>query len=86
MDQVLAYVATQAPGIPEKVKTRSAEVREKNRSDLLPLFKSAQLEAERNQPAEAKRLFEEIPPGAGVSRTAFVLPGQGLGKHAACQF
>jgi hypothetical protein len=61
VDQVLAYVATQGPGIPEKVKTRAAEVREKNRSDLLPLFKSAQLEAERNKPAEAKRLFEEMP-------------------------
>ena len=60
VDQVLAYMATQGPGIPEKVKTCAAEAREKNRSDLLPLFKSAQLEAERNQPA-AKRLFEEIP-------------------------
>jgi tetratricopeptide (TPR) repeat protein len=33
---------------------------EKNRADLLPLLKSAQLEADRNQPAEATRLFAEI--------------------------
>src|SRR5262249_7370577 len=40
VDQALAYAATQRPGILEKVKTRAAAAREKNRSDLLPLLKS----------------------------------------------
>ena len=52
VDQALAYVATQRPGILEKVKARAADAREKNRSDLLPLLKSAQLEKERNHPSE----------------------------------
>ena len=60
VDQALAYVATQRPGILEKVKARAIATREKNRADLLPLLKSAQLEADRNQPAEATRLFAEI--------------------------
>jgi len=60
VDQALAYVATQRPGILEKVKARAAATREKNRADLLPLLKSAQLEANRNQPAEADRLFADI--------------------------
>jgi Domain of unknown function (DUF4062) len=60
VDQALAYVATQRPGILEKVKARATAAREKNRSDLLPLVKSAQLETERNHPAEAEHLFREI--------------------------
>ena len=60
VDQALAYAATQQPGILEKVKARAAAAREKNRADLLPLLKSAQLQAERNQPAEAERLFADI--------------------------
>jgi tetratricopeptide (TPR) repeat protein len=60
VDQALAYVATQSPGILEKVKARVTAAREKNRADLLPLLKSAQLQADRNQPAEATRLFAEI--------------------------
>ena len=60
VDQALAYVATQRPGILEKVKARAIATREKNRADLLPLLKSAQLQADRNQPAEATRLFAEI--------------------------
>ena len=42
------------------MKARAAAAREKNRADLLPLLKSAQLEMERNHPAEAESLFEEI--------------------------
>ena len=67
VDQALAYVATKSSGILEKVKTRAAAVKasaaaasEKNRSDLLPLVKRAQLEAERNHPGEAEHLFREI--------------------------
>ena len=60
VDQALAYAATQRPGILEKVKARAAAAREKNRADLLPLLKSAQLQADRNQPAEADRLFADI--------------------------
>ena len=60
MDQALAYVATKRPSILEKVKARAIAYHEKNRSDLLPLLKSAQLQADRNQPAEATRLFSEI--------------------------
>ena len=60
VDQALAYAATQRPGILEKVKARAAAAREKNRDDLLPLLKSAQLQADRNQPAEADSLFADI--------------------------
>ena len=60
VDQALAYAATQRPGILEKVKARADDAREKNRFDLLPLLKSAQLEAERNHPAEAEHLFADI--------------------------
>ena len=60
VDQALAYVATQRAGILEKVEARAAATHEKNRADLLPLLKSAQLQADRNQPDEATRLFAEI--------------------------
>ena len=74
VDQALAYAATQQPSILEKVKARAADAREKNRSDLLPLLKSAQLEAERNKPAAAERLFADIlalEPAWAESRNAF---------------
>jgi tetratricopeptide (TPR) repeat protein len=60
VDQALAYVATQLPGILEKVKARTAATREKNRTELMPLLKSAQLQTQRNHPAEAEHLFREI--------------------------
>jgi tetratricopeptide (TPR) repeat protein len=60
VDQALAYIATQRTGIMEKVKARAAAAREDNRADLLPLLKSAQLQADRNQPAEADSLFADI--------------------------
>src|SRR4029077_3959500 len=60
VDQALAYVATQSPSILEKVRARANAAREKNRADLLPLLKSAQLQPDRNQPDEAERLFAEI--------------------------
>src|SRR5271165_3613 len=60
VDQALAYAATKRPSILEKVKARAIATREKNRADLLPLLKSAQLQADRNQPAEATCLFTEI--------------------------
>jgi tetratricopeptide (TPR) repeat protein len=60
VDQALAYVATQRAGILEKVEARAAATHEKNRADLLPLLKSAQLQADRNQPDEAERLFADI--------------------------
>ncbi len=60
VDQALAYAATQRPGILEKIKARAAAASEKNRGDLLPLLKSAQLQADRNQSTEADRLFADI--------------------------
>jgi tetratricopeptide (TPR) repeat protein len=60
VDQALAYVATQRAGILEKVEARAAATHEKNRADLLPLLKSAHLQADRNQPDEAERLFADI--------------------------
>jgi tetratricopeptide (TPR) repeat protein len=74
VDPALAYADTQRPGILEKVKARADDAREKNRSDLLPLLKSAQLEAERNHPAEAERLFAEmlaLEPDWAEARNAF---------------
>ena len=60
VDQAIAYAATQRAGILEKVEARAAATHEKNRADLLPLLKSAQLQADRNQPDEAERLFADI--------------------------
>src|ERR1700722_1126002 len=60
VDQALAYAGTQQPTILEKVKGRVAAAREKNRDDLLPLLKSAQLQGDRNQPTQAESLFDEI--------------------------
>jgi len=60
VDQAIAYAATQRSGILEKVKARATAAREKNRADLLPLLKSAQLQTDRNQPDEAERLLAEI--------------------------
>src|SRR5215469_5568995 len=54
VDQALAYAATQRSGILEKVKARADSAREQNRTELLPLLKSAQLEADRSQPEEAE--------------------------------
>jgi len=82
VDQAVAYVATQRAAILEKVKARAASAREKNRADLLPLLKSAQLETGRNHPDEAERLFNEIlalEPDWSELRNAFAwfLIGQG---------
>ena len=74
VDQALAYVATQRSGIVEKVKARAATAREKNRLELLPLLKSAQLQAHRNRPEEAEGLFTDIldlEPGWAEARNAF---------------
>jgi hypothetical protein len=60
VEQAISYVATQRAAILEKVKARTAHAHKKNRSDLLPLLKSAQLEAERNHPAETEQRFREI--------------------------
>src|SRR5580692_1746393 len=58
--QALAYVATQQPGILERVKGRTAAASEKNRVDLLPLLKRAELLADRNQPDNAENIFANI--------------------------
>jgi tetratricopeptide (TPR) repeat protein len=60
LDQAIAYAATQRAGILEEIEARSAATHEKNRADLLPLLKSAQLQADHNQPDEAGRLFADI--------------------------
>jgi hypothetical protein len=60
VDQALAYAATQRTGILEKVKARAAAARDKNRADLRPLLKSAQLQADRNHLAEADSVFADI--------------------------
>jgi hypothetical protein len=60
VDQALAYVATQEPEIMERVKGRAAAASEKNRVDLLPLLKSAKLQADRNHPAEADSLYAGV--------------------------
>jgi len=60
VEQALDYVAKRRPGILEEVDARAAVANEKNRAALLPLLKSAQLRADRNQPEEALRHFTEI--------------------------
>ncbi|MBV8330694.1 MAG: hypothetical protein JOZ61_09545, partial [Verrucomicrobia bacterium] len=74
VEAALAYVITQRAGIVEKVKARAAAAREKNRAELLPLLKSAQLQAGRNHPEEAERLFTdllELEPAWTEARNAF---------------
>jgi NADH:ubiquinone oxidoreductase subunit E len=60
VDQALAYADTQRTGILKEINARKAATSERNRADLLPLLKSAQLLANRNQPAEADHRFAEI--------------------------
>src|SRR5580704_18132381 len=60
VDQALAYAATQQPTILVKVKGRVTAAREKNRGELLPLLKSAQLQGDRNQASQAESLFADI--------------------------
>src|SRR6516162_8793570 len=60
VDEALAYIARQRPAILEEVKARTDHTREKNRTELLPLLKGAQLETERNHPVEAEQRFREI--------------------------
>jgi hypothetical protein len=60
VNQALAYAVTQRSSILEKVKARITAADEKNQVDLLPLLKSAQLQADRNRPAEADGLFGDI--------------------------
>src|SRR6201987_239159 len=74
VNQALAYASTKRPDILEKVKARTADARKKNRSDLLPLLKSAQLETDRNHPTETEHLFREIlalEPDWSEARNAF---------------
>jgi hypothetical protein len=74
VDQAITYVATQHPAILKKLKARTDATREKNRAELLPLLKSAQLDAERNHAGEAEDLFREIlalEPDWSESRNAF---------------
>src|ERR1700736_6735383 len=66
--QALAYAATKRPRILEKVKARAIATGEKNRADLLPLLKSAQLQADRNQPDAATSLFARFSPWSRIGR------------------
>ena len=60
VDEALTYVATKRADILEEVQGRKAVTSDENRVDLLPLLKSAQLQADRNQLAEADSLFADV--------------------------
>ena len=60
VDQALAYVDSQRQGILETVKARAVAARERNRADLRPLLKSAQLMDASTQSAKAEELYGEI--------------------------
>ena len=60
VDQALAYVASLRKGILDNVKARTAVARDKNRADLRPLIKSAQLQTSRARYDEAASLFNDI--------------------------
>ncbi len=60
VDEALAYIASRRGGILDLVKARTQAVHDRNRRDLRPLLKSAELLASRNEFAEAERVLTDV--------------------------
>jgi Flp pilus assembly protein TadD len=58
--EAIAYVATQRPSILKTVQARAAAARERNRTDLQPLLRTAGLHEAKGQVAEARGLYSDI--------------------------
>jgi outer membrane murein-binding lipoprotein Lpp len=71
VDQALAYVATQRPGILEKVKARTAATSEKNRTELLPLLNERPARDRTQSSCRGRTPLQRNPrAGAGLERAA----------------
>jgi hypothetical protein len=60
VDEAIAYVAGQRPSILQSVRARAAAARERNRSELEPLLRTATLYDTKGQPDVARSLYNEI--------------------------
>jgi tetratricopeptide (TPR) repeat protein len=60
VDQALAFLDQQRPGILERARARLSATRERNRADLEPLLTAARLENQRGQPVRAREQFTQI--------------------------
>ncbi len=60
VDAALAYVSSQLEGILTTVHGRPASEWASNRTDLQPLLKAAALYEAKGQPAEARKLYEDV--------------------------
>ena len=60
VDEAIAYVGTQRASILQTVRARAATVRERNRADLQPLFRTAALHQAKGQAPEARTLYTDI--------------------------
>ena len=60
VDQALAYLDQQRPGILERARSRLAATRERNRTELEPLITAARLENQRGQVDRARELYTQV--------------------------
>lgn len=60
VDEAIAYVGSQRSGILKKVQARAAAAREKNRSDLQPLLKTAGLYQAQGQADKDRSLYDDV--------------------------
>ncbi len=60
VDEAIAYVETQRAPILQRVRTRAAAMRERNRAELQPLLRTAALYEAKGQATETRTLYTEI--------------------------
>jgi tetratricopeptide (TPR) repeat protein len=60
VDEAIAYVSAQRPSILKTVRARAIAARERNRTDLQPLLKTASLYETKGLVAEARSLYNEV--------------------------
>ncbi|MFC5771061.1 tetratricopeptide repeat protein [Thauera sinica] len=60
VDEAIAYMAAQKTSILQSVRTRAAAVRERNRSELEPLLRTAELYGTKGAYVESRALYAEI--------------------------
>ncbi|MQM32381.1 MAG: hypothetical protein CRU78_18590, partial [Candidatus Accumulibacter phosphatis] len=60
VDEAIAYVAAQRPSILQSVRARAGAARQRNRSELEPLLRTAALYDAKGQPDQARSLYDEI--------------------------
>jgi hypothetical protein len=60
VDEAIAYVATQRSSILKTVRERAAAARARNRADLQPLLRVAELHESKGQSTEARALYSDI--------------------------